>query len=88
MQYAWDEEKCKVNIEKRKLDFAAIQYFGWDDAVIFEDIRRDYSEARFVAYGYIHARLMVVVYTMRGDTVRIISLRKANKREVTNYGQT
>jgi len=54
--------------------------------IIFEDVRNVYSESRFIAYGYIHARFAVVVYTMRGDNLRIISLRKANKREVNQYG--
>jgi len=86
MKYEWDMKKCKTNFENHKLDFAAIQGFEWGNAVVFEDVRHDYNESRFVAYGYINTRLVVVVYTMRGDTLRMISLRKANKREVKQYG--
>ena len=86
MQYEWDEMKRQINIEKHGVDFAAMQAFEWEKAEFFEDVRHNYAESRFVAYGCIHGRMVAVVYTMRGDTVRIISLRKANKREVAQYG--
>ena len=86
MEYEWDEAKRQANIEKHLIDFSAALHFEWEDATIFEDTRKNYQERRFVAYGYIHQRLVAMVYTMRGDTVRIISLRKANQREVKRYG--
>ena len=59
--------------------------FEWIDAVAWEDVRRPYGEARMVAIGYIGLRLYVVVYVDRDDSRRIISLRKANSREVNFY---
>ncbi len=53
----------------------------------FRDTRKKHSETRYVAYGPINARLHCVVYTVRGQNIRIISLRKANQREVNRYGQ-
>jgi uncharacterized DUF497 family protein len=50
------------------------------------DTRRDYGEPRVIAYGLIRGRINVCVYTLRGDIYRIISLRKANRREVDAYG--
>ena len=50
------------------------------------DARMDYGEDRFVAFGYVEDRLYVCVFTMRSDATRIISVRKANEREVTQYG--
>jgi uncharacterized protein len=49
------------------------------------DTRPDYGEPRFIALGLIGNRPHVMVFTPRGDMVRIISLRKANAREITRY---
>ena len=49
--------------------------------------RTDYGEARFVSLVPIHGRLCVVAWCMRGDTLRVISLRKANQREVKLYDE-
>jgi len=87
MTYEWDERKRKSNLEKHGIDFSAIHLFVWECATIFSDQRIDYEEPRMVAYGNINRRLVVVVYTLRGDeTIRLISMRKANKREVIKYG--
>lgn len=53
----------------------------------FVDDRADYGEVREVGYAVIAQRLYVVVFLQRGDTMRIISLRKANKREIKHYDQ-
>ncbi len=53
---------------------------------MFVDERDDYAEQRLVAYGFIKGRLIAVVFTFRSDVTRIISMRKANKREVIKYG--
>lgn len=57
------------------------------DALIVEDIRRTYSERRFQALGYIGDRLHMLVFTPRDGKVHVISLRKANRREVGRYEQ-
>lgn len=54
--------------------------------MIVEDRRKQYGERRFRALGPIGDRLHVVVFTARGANLRIISLRKANAREVETYG--
>ncbi|CAJ5905561.1 BrnT family toxin [Burkholderia pseudomallei] len=51
----------------------------------YVDDRRDYSEVREVGFGVIGDRLYCVVFTQRGDSMHIISMRKANKREVKSY---
>ena len=58
----------------------------WVSAVILEDVRKDYGERRFRVFGYIGERLYAVVFTSREDAVHVISFRKANSREVKNYG--
>lgn len=59
-----------------------------ETAVVCEDTRKEYAEQRFEATGYIGDRLHVMVYCLRSDSVRVISLRKANAREVKRYAQT
>ena len=56
--------------------------FDWAGAVEAEDVRYDYGETRMQALGLIGDRRHVLVYTRRGDTIRVISLRKANRREL------
>jgi uncharacterized DUF497 family protein len=56
-----------------------------ETAKIWQDTRKDYGEERFIALGYIEKRLFSMVFTVRGDVLRIISLRKANNREVLDY---
>jgi uncharacterized DUF497 family protein len=59
----------------------------WSTVLEGEDTRRDYGEKRLIAYGLINDRLHCLVYTVRDDLIRVISLRKANKREVSRYEQ-
>lgn len=87
MIYEWDEGKREANLRDRGVDFAAAARFDWDTAVIEADARQDYGEPRFIARGLIDGRLYVLVYTRRGATTRVISLRKANAREVKRYAK-
>ncbi len=57
----------------------------WEQALIFEDRRKNYGETRLIAIAPLGARLHVVVYVERGGERRIISARKANSREVAFY---
>ena len=82
--HQWDDAKQRSNLGKHRLDFAALAGFDWQNAAIHPSDR--HGESRFIAYGYIGARLYVVVFTWRNDARRIISFRKANPREVRQYG--
>jgi len=88
MQYSWDEKKRLETIKKRSIDFAVACDFAWETASVIADARSDYGEDRFVATGYIADRLYIMAFTIRGDSVRIISLRKANDREIKTYEKT
>ena len=81
----WDEDKRAANLDKHGMDFASAQAFDWGAAVTAEDDRHPYGEPRFVSIGFIGPRLHVLVWTPRGDRFRVISLRKANAREVKHY---
>ncbi|MBS1037222.1 BrnT family toxin [Gluconobacter cerinus] len=83
MRYDWDEAKRLSNIEKHGVDFVSAEDFEWDEAFIRAS--QSSNEPRLVALGPIGERLHVLVYSIETRTVRIISLRKANKREVLLY---
>ncbi|MBF0327879.1 MAG: BrnT family toxin [Nitrospirae bacterium] len=85
MKYEWDEEKRTENIKKHGVDFVDAVDFVWDTALIGVDKRQDYGEQRYKSLGFIDDRLYCLVYTLRSTVVRIISLRKANKRERSVY---
>ena len=64
---------------------ASVVEFEFDTAVVRVDTRKGYDETRNIAIGYIAGRLQVLVFTKHGQTVRAISLRKADPREVRAY---
>ena len=65
------------------LDFEAIEYFRWETAKIKPSDRK--GETRYLALGFIGARVHAVVYTIRQDMRRLISMRRANKTEVKEH---
>ena len=85
MQYEWDEKKRAANLARHNVDFSMATDFEWDAALETVDNRYNYGEERWVTLGYIGKRLHVLVYTLRAETIRIISLRRANKREKEYY---
>jgi uncharacterized DUF497 family protein len=82
---SYNQDKNESNILLRGLDFNLVKDFNWFLATIFEDTRKNYGENRFVAIGSIDERIYVVIFTPRGNKIHVISLRKANKREVKKY---
>ena len=86
MKIEYDPVKSRRNVERRGLPFAdALELLGGPH-VMRRDVRRDYGEQRYIAYGLVRGRMHVCAYTLRGDAYRIISLRKANRREIDAYG--
>lgn len=85
MEYEWDPKKAAQNAIKHGVPFERVRAFEWDRARIMEDRRRDYGETRFIAVGPIEERLHVLVFTARGEKVRVIGLRRANERERLRY---
>lgn len=83
--FEWDEKKRKANLKKHGVDFDAVWEFDWGSATIQEDSRSNYGEIRLAAYGMIEGRLHGLIYTVRGNVTRVISLRKANAREKRIY---
>ena len=85
MKLIFDDAKDRANQSKHGLSLSEAEKLEWDDALIWQDTRRDYGEPRMVALGAIGERLCCVVYVDREDARRIISLRKANNKEKTLY---
>jgi len=86
MEYEWDDNKASSNLRNHGVSFDSVVDFSWESAMVIEDDRNDYGERRFIAYGPIGNRLHCLVFTLRGEMIRVISLRKANRREVKRYG--
>jgi len=85
MEIEFDSNKDAVNIEKHGLSLANAVKLEWEYLLVKKDDRNEYSEVRMIGYAPIDNRVYCVVYTDRSNNRRIISLRKANKREVTYY---
>ena len=86
MEYEWDRTKSDANIEQGRLAFEAVNEFEWDTAHIEPSHR--FSEIRFVATGYIGTHLHVLVFSFRGENVRVISLRPASRSERRDYAES
>ena len=85
---SFDPAKSHRNETERGLPFSLVLDLDWRSALMKEDTRRDYGERRFQVLGLIHGRLYALVFTPRHDKVHVISLRKANNREVKYHEQT
>ena len=86
MELEWDEAKRRANIAKHGLDFADAPKLDWDNATYLRDMRRNYPEPRYWVFAMLGERLHLLAYCLRGTSIRIISFRKANDREVKRYG--
>jgi hypothetical protein len=86
--FEWNEEKRRQNLRKHGVEFAdAVSALEDEEALTSADEDSD-EEDRFVTLGAdLFGRILVVVYTWRGDTVRLISARKATARERQQYGE-
>jgi uncharacterized DUF497 family protein len=86
MKFEWDESKSEACFQDRGFDFAyAARAFFDPGRIVQADTRHSYGEDRFQLMGAIELRLFVVAYTLRQESIRIISARKANQREVQHY---
>ncbi|CAM3584655.1 hypothetical protein CCOS865_03785 [Pseudomonas reidholzensis] len=89
MRFEWDERKNQINIRKHGIDFSDVPDMFQYPMLILRDDRQHYDEERWIALGWLHALVGVVVYTeRRGDVIRIISVRKATRQEAKRYDQT
>lgn len=88
MLITYNSAKNQRNVALRSLSFDQVIEFDFETAMIAADNRKDYGEVRYNALGYLGERLHVLCFTMTEQGIRVISFRKANKREVIRYDQT
>ena len=88
-KFEWDEDKNKANQRKHGISFnEAAQIFDDDDAIYRPDLENSKHEDRFIIIGFSEkSRLLFVCHCFRDDysIVRIISARKAKKKEINEY---
>lgn len=86
IKYEWAPEKEESNIKKHQIDFIfAMEVFLDEERIAGIDKRKDYKEVRCQTIGKIDKIILFVVYTIRDEKIRIISARKANKKERKKY---
>lgn len=85
MKIEFDPEKRQRTLIERQLDFARAGEVFADVTVTQQDARFEYGEARYTTVGVLDGRMVIVVWTPRGDVRRIISMRKANEREIARF---
>ncbi len=87
MAFNWDEAKRKENLRKHGLDFADAPELFKGPVLTYLDTREGYGEDRWIGIGLVKERCVVICYTEReqGQTVRVISFRKALSHERKAY---
>ncbi len=85
MRITFDPAKREETLKNRKLDFKHANKIFTGLHYSFVDDREDYGEVRQITVGYMDTRMVVIVWTQRGNTRRIISMRKANAKEQAYY---
>jgi uncharacterized protein len=86
MEFEWDEEKDAQNRAKHGIGLGEAMRMDWVVGTTVVDERLDYGEERLRRYAFWNGRLFMCAFTMREAKVRVISFRKANRREVRRYG--
>lgn len=86
MRFEWDEAKNRVNLRKHGLDFAEAEAMFHGILLVRPDTREDYGEDRWLGLGMIGNRVVAIIFATPGpETIRIISLRKADHEEREEY---
>ena len=88
MGYQWDPNKAAINLRSHEVDFADAVGVFEDEWALTIDEQEGGGEQRFVSLGMdFLGRVLIVVYTYRGDDIRLISARPATKKERKIYEQ-
>lgn len=85
MKIGFDKAKRDKTYNERGLDFADadLVFAGWTVTAI--DERTDYGETRYITAGFLAGRMIILCWTLRGEDCHVISMRKANDREIKRY---
>ena len=85
VEITFDPRKNERNLRERGLSFELVEEFDFGSALYSIDTRKDYGEVRTRALGFIGVKLHALVFTARGGALRVISLRRANRKERSRY---
>lgn len=85
MKITFDQAKRDAAFEERGLAFEDADCVFEGDTVTFEDERQDYGETRYQTIGFLEGRMVMIVWTPRGEACHVISMRKCNEREQAKY---
>ena len=85
MKFEWDKNKNERNIKHHEIDFHDAASIFEHPMLVKTDTRKDYGEKRLVGLGLLFEVVVVIVFTKRGDVIRVISIRRANKNERKIY---
>lgn len=85
MDIEFDSAKRDKTLAERGLDFADANKVFAGLVLTWPDTRRDYGEERFITFGKLVKRAVIIVWTPRGAARRIISMRNANEREIEQH---
>jgi uncharacterized DUF497 family protein len=86
MEFEWDPAKRLANLANHGLDFEDVSRMDWDEVTILEDSRLSYGERRYWAFGMFEVRLHMVAFARQENVIRVISFRRASRKERMRYG--
>ena len=85
MHFTCDPNKSRANYFKHGIVLEFAQYLDWTKKVVWQDVRYNYNEVRMSGLVPLEGKVYAVVYVLHAEFTRMISLRKANKREAKHY---
>lgn len=85
MKITYDPAKRNRTLVERELDFERVKEVFSGVTLTIDDDRQHYGEARSITMGLLDERIVVIVWTWRDETCRVISMRKANEREIRRF---
>ncbi|MEY3639817.1 MAG: hypothetical protein RIR68_2950 [Pseudomonadota bacterium] len=80
-----DPNKSRANYFKHGIVLEFAQYLDWANEMVWQDVRQNYNEVRMSGLVPLEGKIYAVVYVLRAESTRMISLRKANNRETKQY---
>ena len=80
-----DPNKSRANYFKHGIVLEFAQYLDWTNEMVWQDVRQNYNEVRISGLVPLEGKIYAVVYVLRAESTRMISLRKANNREMKQY---
>ena len=86
-EFEWDEEKNRINIEKHRISFDLARLIFCSPHLCKVDDRHDYGETRWQVIGSVSDIILHMTYTRRGTRIRLISARKASRKERSDFDE-